>query len=43
MGHELARRLLRGILSFIFTAIAAWLAAYLTDKILGPAEEEAQA
>lgn len=42
MGHDIMRRLVRGILSFVFTAIAAWLAAYLTDKLLGPAEGETQ-
>jgi len=38
------RRLVQGILTLVLTTLAGWLAAKLTDTILGPAkkpEEEA--
>jgi hypothetical protein len=32
--------LVRGILTLVLTTIATWLAGYLTNRILGPEEEE---
>ena len=40
MDEEVTRRLVKGILTLVLTTIATWLASYLTDRILGPAEEE---
>jgi len=40
MEEDMTRRLVRGILTLVLTTLATWLAGYLTDRILGPAEEE---
>jgi hypothetical protein len=40
MDEDVTRRLVRGILTLLLTTIATWLAGYLTDRILGPAEIE---
>jgi hypothetical protein len=40
MEEDVTRRLVRGILTLVLTTLATWLAGYLTDRILGPAEEE---
>jgi hypothetical protein len=40
MDEEVTRRMVRGILTLVLTTVATWLAGYLTDKILGPAELE---
>mgnify|MGYP001053780953 CR=1 FL=1 len=34
----MARNLVRGILSLVFTAVAAWLANYIVERIFGPEE-----
>jgi uncharacterized membrane-anchored protein len=39
MEEDLRRRLVYGIISLILTSLAAWLATYLTNKILGEPEE----
>lgn len=41
MEEDVTRRLVRGILTLVLTTIATWLAGYITDRILGPEEEEA--
>jgi hypothetical protein len=38
MDTDLKRRLVYGLLSLILTSLAAWVASYLTDKILGKAD-----
>ena len=38
MDEDIMRRLVKGILALLLTTLATWLAAYLTDKILGPEE-----
>jgi hypothetical protein len=40
MDEDVTRRLVKGILALVLTTIATWLAGYLTDRILGPEEEE---
>jgi hypothetical protein len=40
MDEDVTRRLVRGILMLILTTLAAWLAGYIADKILGPEELE---
>lgn len=42
MDVDFKRRLVYGILSLVLSSLAAWLAAYLTKKILGEPEEEKQ-
>ncbi len=41
MDEDVTRRLVKGILVLVLTTVATWLAGYLTDRILGPEEEEA--
>ncbi len=41
MDEDVTRRLVKGILALVLSTIATWLAGYLTDRILGPEEEEA--
>jgi hypothetical protein len=36
------RRMLQGILSLVLTTLAAWLAAKLVERLLGPLEKEAE-
>jgi hypothetical protein len=40
MDEDVTRRLVRGILTLLLTTIAAWLAGYITDMVLGPEELE---
>jgi hypothetical protein len=40
MDEDVTRRLVRGLLTLVLTTIATWVAGYLTDRILGPEEEE---
>jgi hypothetical protein len=35
MEEDLKRRVVYGILSLVLSTLAAWLASYLTKKILG--------
>jgi hypothetical protein len=39
MNDDMKRRLVYGLLSLVLSALATRLALYITDKILGPAEE----
>lgn len=39
MEEDVRRRLLRGLLALVFGIVSTWLAAYITDRILGPEEE----
>jgi hypothetical protein len=39
MNDDMKRRLVYGVLSLILSALATRLALYLTDKLLGEAEE----
>jgi len=39
MSDDMKRRLVYGLLSLILSALATRLALYLTDKLLGEAEE----
>ena len=39
MSDEMKRRLLYGLLSLVFSALATRLALYLTNKILGEPQE----
>jgi hypothetical protein len=41
--YDLKRQLLYGILNLVLGIIAAWLATYLTNKILGQPPEPDQA
>ena len=34
------RRLVNGILALILTTLATWLAGYITDRILGPEDDD---
>lgn len=36
------RQLVFGILSLVLTSLAAWMASYITDKILGEAPDQNQ-
>jgi hypothetical protein len=38
MDDDVIRRMVKGILTLALTTIATWLAAYLTNKILGHEE-----
>jgi hypothetical protein len=38
VDNDLKRRLIQGILNLVLTSLAAWLAIYLTNKILGKQE-----
>jgi hypothetical protein len=40
MDEDTTRRLVKGILTLVLTTLATWLASYLTDRLLGPVEEE---
>ena len=40
MDKDATRRMLRGILALVLTSLATWLAAYLTDRILGPEDPD---
>lgn len=42
MDDDFKRRLVYGLLSLVLSSLAAWLARYLTNKILGepPAENQ---
>lgn len=42
MNEDLKRRLVYGLLSLVLSSLAAWLAAYLTNKLLGDPSEEQQ-
>ena len=37
------RRLVQGVLTLVLSTLAGWLAAKLTDLILGPAEQPEEA
>ncbi len=36
MEEDIARRLVRGVLTLALTTAATWLAGWLTEKLLGP-------
>jgi hypothetical protein len=36
MDEDVTRKLIKGILTLLLTTLATWLAAYLTERILGP-------
>jgi len=38
MDDDVMRRMIKGLLTLALTTLATWLAAYLTNKILGPEE-----
>jgi hypothetical protein len=40
MDEDVMRRLVRGVLTLMLTTLATWLAAYLTDRLLGPEEDD---
>ena len=40
MDEDVTRRLVRGILTLVLTTLATWLAGYLTNRLLGPEEED---
>jgi hypothetical protein len=40
MDADLKRRLIQGILNLVLTSLAAWLAVYLTNKILGETRKD---
>jgi len=40
MNDASMRRLVEGMLTLLLTALATWLAAYLTRRLLGPEPEE---
>jgi hypothetical protein len=40
MDEDVTRRLVKGILTLLFTTLATWLAGYVTVKLLGPELEE---
>lgn len=42
MDDDLKRRIVYGILSLVLSTLAAWLATYLTKKILGEREDKPQ-
>jgi hypothetical protein len=39
MGNDIKRRLVYGMLSLVLSSLAAWLAGYLTNKILGEPDD----
>jgi hypothetical protein len=39
MDEDVTRKLVKGILTLLLTTMATWLAAYITNRILGPEEE----
>lgn len=39
MEEDLRRRLVYGIISLVLTSLAAWLATYITNKILGDPDQ----
>lgn len=39
MDDDLKRRIVHGVLSLVLSSLAAWLAVYLTNKLLGKPEE----
>ncbi|ACZ41182.1 hypothetical protein Tter_0260 [Thermobaculum terrenum ATCC BAA-798] len=39
MEEDVRRRLLKGLLGLVLGIVATWLAAYITDLILGPEGE----
>jgi hypothetical protein len=43
MNEDVTRRLVKGILTLALTTLATWLAAYLTNRLLGPEEESEEA
>jgi hypothetical protein len=40
MEDDIKRRMVYGVLSLILSSLAAWLASYLTNKLLGDPEEK---
>ncbi len=40
MDDDLKRRLVYGLFSLVLSSLAAWLAKYLTDKILGEQKKQ---
>lgn len=38
MDEDVIRRMVKGLLTLALTTLATWLAAYLTNRILGPEE-----
>lgn len=40
MNDDMKRRLVYGLLSLVLSALATRLALYLTDKLLGPEENQ---
>jgi hypothetical protein len=40
MDDDIKRRMVYGILSLVLSSLAAWLASYLTNKLLGDPEEK---
>ncbi|MCG8346582.1 MAG: hypothetical protein MI924_02220 [Chloroflexales bacterium] len=40
MEEDFKRRIVYGILSLVLSSLAAWLASYLTNKILGEPDKE---
>ena len=41
MDEDVTRRLVKGLLTLALTTLATWLAAYLTNRLLGPERDEA--
>ncbi len=42
MDVDLRRRIVYGLISLVLTSLAAWLAGYITRKILGDSDKEQQ-
>ncbi len=40
MDDDIRRRMVYGVLSLVLSSLAAWLASYLTNKLLGDPEEK---
>lgn len=40
MDDDLKRRVVYGVISLVLTSLAAWLATYLTNRILGEPPEQ---
>lgn len=40
MEEDVTRKLIKGVLTLLLTTVATWLAAYITNRILGPEELE---